>query len=234
MSRRPLPVAAAIVLAAAAAPLPAQIGHTPETTPYEDLRGRQGLTIALGTLAPGGDPAGVGPRTGPQLSVRYDLLLSGPLWLQARATYAPRLERTYKDPLATGAARDLGTSRRPLAALETGFGLNLTGKKAWRRLAPQVHGALGWAYGGTRTFDPGGYRFGSRFTVSYGLGTRIVTGRDWEGHVDLTHLFWKYTYPDDYGPQGVAGTDAILSTNKLAPWKGNLLLSVGMTRYFFR
>lgn len=234
MTRRPLPIALAIALAAVASPLPAQVGHTPQDTPFEDLRGRQALTLAIGTLAPGGDPAGVGPRTGAQLSVRYELLLTGPLWLQARMSYAPSLDRTYKDPLVTGAARDLGTSTRPLAALEAGFGMNLTGNKAWHRVTPQVHGALGWVTGGTNRFDAGGYRFGNKFTVSYGLGARLVTGRAWEGHVDLTHLFWKYDYPADYGPGGAAGTDAILPTNQLAPWKGNLLLSVGVTRFFFR
>lgn len=235
MIRRPFPVAAAIVLAALAAPsIQAQVGYTPEQSPYQDLRGRQGLTITTGVLAPGGDPAGVGPRTGMQLSVRYELLLTGPLWLQARTTYAPRLERTYKDPLISGAGRDLGTSTRPFAALEAGFGLNLTGNKSWRGIVPQVHGAFGWATGGTAQADPGGYRFGNKFTVSYGLGLRIPTGREWEVSTDLTHLFWKYSYPEDYGPNGAAGNNALVPSGTLSPWKGNLLLNVGMTRFFFR
>ncbi len=237
MTRRALPIALAIVaiaFAPLAAPLSAQVGHTPADSPFEDLRGKQGLTIWTGLIAPGGDPAGVGPRTGMQLSARYELLLTGPLWLQARATYAPRLERTYKDPLITGSNRILGTSMRPLAAIETGFGVNLTGNKSWRRLTPQVHGAFGWVTGGSNQFDPGGYRFGNKFTVSYGLGLRIVTGREWEANVDLTHLFWKYTYPVDYGPAGAAGANAMVPDGRLQPWKGNAVLSVGATRFFFR
>lgn len=235
MTRRSLPIALAIALAAlVAAPLAAQVGHTPETSPFEDLRGRQSLTLFAGLLAPGGDPAGVGPRTGMHLGARYDILLTGPLWLQVGAMYAPRLERTYKDPLATGAARIVGTSVRPLAGLEAGFGLNITGNKAWHGVAPQLHGAFGWVTGGTAKQDVGSYVFGNKFTISYGLGVRVVTGGPWEVNADLTHLFWKYKYPADYGPGGAAGSNAILESQALGPWKGNLRLSVGMSRYFFR
>jgi hypothetical protein len=233
--RRTLLIACAILLIAPGAPsLAAQVGHTPENSPYQDLRGRQALTLTAGALAPGGDPAGVGPRSGMQVSLRYELLLTGPLWLQARTTYAPRLERTYKDPLVGGAARDLGTSTRPFAALEAGFGMNLTGNKSWRGIVPQLHGAFGWATGGTTQLDPGGYAFGNKFTVSYGVGVRIPTGNRWEISADATHLFWKYSYPVDYGPNGAAGTNAIIPSGTLSPWKGNLLLNVGMSRFFFR
>lgn len=237
MTRRSLPFALAALVAAPLllTPLRAQVGYTPENSPFEDLRGRQGLGFSLGSLAPGGDPAGVGPRTGAQFNVRYELLLTGPLWLQARATYAPRLERTVKDPLITGAARDVGTSRRPFAALEAGFGVNLTGNKSWHGLVPQVHGALGWATGGTSKYDVGGYRFGNKFTVSYGLGLRVPTGRAWEFNADATHLFWKYDYPNDYRVSSSSTVDnSILKGTPLSPWQGNALLSVGMTRYFFR
>lgn len=235
MNRRALSIAPAIALLALGATSLAaqQVGYTPETSPFVDLRGKQALTLTTGLLAPGGDPAGVGPRTGAQVSVRYELLLTGPLWLQARATYAPRLERTYKDPLVTGAPRLLGTSTRPLAAIEAGFGMNLTGNKSWNGLVPQLHGGFGWVTGGTGRADQGGYLFGNKFTVSYGVGLRIPTGDRWEVSADLTHLFWKYSYPADYGPGGAAVTP-ILPTGSLTPWKGNLLLNVGMSRFFFR
>jgi len=230
--RRSLPFALAACIAA---PLSAQVGHTPQNTPYEDLRGRQAITIFTGSVAPGGDPAGVGPRTGMQLSARYELLLTGPLWLHTRLTYAPQLERTVKDPVLTGAARDIGTSTRPLTALEAGFGINLTGNKAWRRIAPQLHAGFGFVSGGTQQFDPGGYKFGNKFTVSYGLGVRIVTGREWEVQADVTHLFWKYRYPEDYRVSSSFTVDnSILQGTALEPWQGNAVLSIGVSRFFFR
>lgn len=232
MIRRSLPF---LLAAFVAAPLGAQVvGHTPENSPFEDLRGRQALTFFTGVIAPGGDPAGVGPRTGMQLSARYELLLTGPLWLQARATYAPSLDRTMKDPVLVGAARNVGTSTRPLAALEAGFGLNLTGNKSWHRVVPQVHTGFGWVTGGTSEFDVGGYKFGNKFTVSYGVGARIVTGRAWELSADVTHLFWKYKYPDDYTGNGGPGDNSILQGGALGPWQGNAVLSFGVSRFFFR
>ncbi|MCE9600849.1 MAG: hypothetical protein K8S21_01375 [Gemmatimonadetes bacterium] len=232
MIRRSLPL---VLAALVAAPLGAQVGHTPENSPFEDLRGKQALTIFTGSVAPGGDPAGVGPRTGLQLGTRYELLLTGPLWLQVRATYAPSLERTVKDPVLTGAARELGTSTRPLAAMEAGFGLNLTGNKSWHRVTPQLHGAFGFVTGGTKQFDPGGYRFGNKFTVSYGLGLRIVTGREWEVQADVTHLFWKYSYPNDYRVSSSSTVNtSILQGGPLTQTKGNAVLSIGMSRFFFR
>lgn len=232
MIRRSLPF---LLAAFVAAPLGAQVvGHTPENSPFEDLRGRQALTFLTGMIAPGGDPAGVGPRSGMQLSARYELLLTGPLWLQARATYAPSLDRTVKDPVLAGAARNIGTSTRPLAALEAGFGLNLTGNKSWHRIVPQVHTGFGWVTGGTNEFDVGGYKFGNKFTVSYGVGARIVTGRAWELSADVTHLFWKYKYPDDYTGNGGSGDNSILQGGALSPWQGNAVLSFGVSRFFFR
>lgn len=232
MIRRSVPL---VLAACIAGPLSAQVGYTPANSPYEDLRGKQAVTIFTGSVAPGGDPAGVGPRTGLHVSARYELLLTGPLWLHTRVTYAPQLERTIKDPVLTGAARNIGTSQRPLTALEAGFGLNLTGNKSWHRVTPQLHGAVGFVTGGTKQFDAAGYRFGNKFTVSYGVGLRVVTGRAWELQADVTHLFWKYNYPEDYRVSSSATVDnSILQGGSLTPWKGNAILSIGMSRFFFR
>lgn len=212
----------------------AQVGYPPAESPYQDLRGRQGITLAPTWFIGGGDPAGVGPRNGTMLTARYELFLTGPLWLVSRIGYAPSLERTVKDPEADPADRIVGNETDPLMLLDVGFGLNVTGNKSWRRIAPRVTGNLGVAstFNGDR--DVGGYRFGTKFVMSYGIGGRYVTGGAWEVSADLTHLFWKMDYPDSYGGDGGLTDESILGSGKLAPWQGNLLLSVGVTRYFFR
>lgn len=223
-----------ILLAAWSSPLAAQVGHLPAESPFEDLRGKQALTLATGILAMAGDPAGVAPRSGTVLSARYELLLTGPLWLQSRFTYAPQLERTVKDPLFRGTERFDHPSYRPLAIVDVGFGMNLTGNKSWKRLTPQFHTAVGIVTGGTNRFDVGGYRFGTKFTVNYGLGVRYVTGSAWEWHGDLTHQFWEYRYPDAYRNEDSANPAPILSNRDLTVWKGNLQLQFGVSRFFFR
>ena len=215
-------------------PLDAQVGHPPSRSPYEDLRGRHVVSIAPGMFVTGGDPAGVAPRSGLMISGRYEYLLTGPLWLVTRAAYAPGLDRTVKDPEGVPAARIVGTDTDPLFLLDAGFGLNLTGNKSWKRLVPRVTGSFGMVSTFNSSYDLGGYRFGTKLIVSYGVGTRIVTGSKWEMSADITHMFWKMKYPDNYGGDGSATDRSILGSGKLGPWKGNLLLSVGISHYFFR
>lgn len=213
-----------------ARPITAQVGHDPASSPYEDLRGRQAVTIGIGTLSPGRDPAGVAPQSGLMLTGRYELQLLRPLWFFTRLGVAPSLERPIKDPLFTDAQRDAGTERHPMVLGEVGLNFNLTGNKSWRRVVPQIHGAFGFVTDGNTKFDLGGYKFGSAFTVSYGLGVRATTGKAWELHADLTRVHWKYTYPDAYA----AGSDPLVSGGQLGPWVGNSVLQIGMSRFFFR
>ena len=238
MTRRasllPVLFTSALLLTAGATTLAAQVGHLPSASPYSDLRGSQAVTFSIGNIAPQGDPAGVGPGSGMLLSARHDLRVTGPLWLYTRLSYAPSLTRTIKDPLLTGAARIVGESKRPMMMLESGLQFNLTGNKAWNRLAPYVHTSFGAATGGTGKFDVGGYRFGTKFIVNYGLGTRIVTGSAWELQADLTQTMWQYKYPNDYGGDGTINDESILGLTSLNVWRQNLRLSVGVSRYFFR
>jgi len=232
VTRRAL--AAVALLSSVATALSAQVGHTPQASPYQDLRGTQSVTLSIGSIAPGRDPAGVAPGSGLLLTARHDLRMTGPLWLTSRVAYAPGLTRQMKDPLLTGAARNVGESTRPLTIVETGLLFNITGNKAWKRLAPHVHLDLGMALGGTNRFDVGGYRFGNKFVFSYGAGTRIATGSAWEVQVDLTQSLWQYKYPQEYGGDGSVDDESILGRGGLSAWVGNTRLSVGLSRAFFR
>lgn len=238
MTRRtsllPVLFGSAILLTAGASALVAQVGHSPTTSPYADLRGSQAVTFSLGSISPQADPAGVGPGSGVLFSARHDLRVTGPLWLYTRLSYAPSLTRTVKDPLLTGAARIAGESKRPLTMLESGFQFNISGNKSWNRLAPYVHTGFGVATGGTSRFDIGGYRFGTKFIVNYGVGTRIATGSAWELQADLTQTLWQYKYPNDYGGNGTINDESILGLGSLNVWRQNLRMSVGVSRYFFR
>lgn len=237
MTRRsllPAVLGFAFLLPAGASSLLAQVGHLPSASPYSDLRGSQAVTFSIGSISPQSDPAGVGPGSGMLLSARHDLRVTGPLWLYTRLSYAPSLTRTVKDPLLTGAARIVGESKRPLTILESGFQFNITGNKSWKRLAPYIHTGFGVATGGTAKYDVGGYRFGTKFIVNYGVGTRIATGSAWELQADLTQSLWQYKYPNDYGGDGTINDQSILGLTSLNVWRQNLRLSVGVSRYFFR
>lgn len=222
------------LVALGAAPLGAQIGHPPDASPYEDLRGKQSLTFAPAWVMPGNDPAGVAPGSGLMLTARYELMLAGPLWLTGRLGYAGGLERTIKDPEVSGTARIVGTRDERLVLMDAGFGLNLTGNKSWKRIAPRLNGTLGIASTFDSNYDLGGYRFGTKFTVGYGIGARIVTGTPWEINVDLSQMFWQNKYPESYGGDGSVSDESIMGTKALGPWTSNGILSIGVSRFFFR
>lgn len=231
MTRRLLAPLAALLLAA---PLAAQVGHLPDQSPYEDLAGRLGLTLGVGLINPASDPAGIGPGPGWLLHGRADYRVAGPLWSFARMGYAPGLERTIKDPEVSGPRRVVGTVDEPLWFSDVGLAMNLTGNKSWRGLAPRVSGSLGIASTFKSAYDLGGYRFGTKFILSYGIGARYATRSGWDLSADLTRFYWKMSYPDIYGGDGSATDESIMGTRPLGPWTANAVLTVGVTRYLWR
>lgn len=233
MTRSLLP--ALLLTLTSALPLAAQqVGHLPSSSPYEDLRGKQSVTLGVGGVLAANDPAGVGPSSSPMAFGRYDVRIGGPAWLITRLAFAPSVERTVKDPTKVGAAQIVGTDTDPLLIGTVGLGINLTGNKAWKRVAPQLHGAVGLASNFNSAYDAGGYRFGTKFAFSYGLSTRYVTRSKWELTADATAMLWQMQYPNAYRGDGSANDNSILGRRPTAPWTTNLLLSVGVTRFFFR
>lgn len=236
MNRR-IPGASALLLLTLLTPrLAAQVvGHLPESSPYEDMRGKHLAALQLGWVLPSNDPAGVGPKAGMILIGRYEFDVTGPLWVTARGGLAPGLSRNVKDPLVVGAARDRGERVEPMFFLDGGLALSLTGDKAWRGLAPRLHGNLGFVASLNSEYDIGGYRFGPKFMPSWGVSVRGASGGAWEWNADLTHALWRMAYPTAYTDAGTTVDPPILGTsNRKNPWNGNLMLTFGITRAFKR
>ncbi len=232
MIRRTLGACALLLVATLARPLAAQevVGHLPDESPYADVSGRHSFAFRLGWLAPGSDPAGVGPRGGVLLAGRYEYDITGPLRLTAGTGIAPFLERDVKDPSFTGPLQSAGTREEPIFFLDGGLALGLTGDKTWRGFAPRAHGSLGLVASLQPDYDVGGYRFGPKFLLSYGVGTRYILDRQWELSADLTHAFWRMQYPSAYSDRGATVSPSILGDGKLNPWNGNLMLTIGISR----
>lgn len=210
------------------------IGHTPEQSPYIDASGRHHVSLLLGWLNGGGDPAGVGPTSGPMVLGRYEYDIDGPLTTTLRLGYAPTLTRHVKDPMFSGPLRDLGTAREPLLMLDGGIQLSLTGDKTYRGIQPRLHGNLGLITSLQREFDLGEYRFGPKFTLAYGASARILSKGPFEYHVDLTHAFWRMNYPPLYGDNPSVQEPSIIGGSRTNPWVGNVILSFGVSRVWGR
>ena len=225
----------AFALVLVALPLSAQVvGHLPEESPFTDATGRHTLSVQTGFFLPSGDPAGVGPKKGLMFLGRYEYDVPGPLWLTSRVGIAPGIERTVLDPLLIGPARIVGPRNETMFLLDGGLSLSLTGDKAWKGLAPRLHGSLGIIASLNSDYDVGGYRFGPKFVPSWGLAVRRVTTTNYEWYVDITHALWRMQYPSAYTDEGSTVTPSIIGTTKLNPWNGNLMLTFGLTRVWGR
>jgi hypothetical protein len=218
------------------APLTAQdvVGHVPAESPFRDLSGKHLTSLQVGWVLPSSDPAGVGPRSGLVVIGRYEYDVNGPLLLTVRSALAPGLVRDVKDPLLTGAARNVGERTEPFFFLDGGLALSLTGEKAWRGLNPRLHTNIGMVASLNSEYDLGGYRFGPKFIWSWGGSVRGVRAGRFEWNADLTYALWRMHYPSSYGGDGSASDESILGDGALNPWNGNLILTFGVTRAFRR
>lgn len=224
-----------LLLLALAAPVSAQvIGHEPEKSPFTDATGRHIWSGFLGYLTGVDDPAGVGPKGSMLLAVQYDYDFPSAFLLTSRIALAPFSERNVLDPLFTGPQRNVGTRRDPLLFLETGLSASLTGEKAWRGIAPRVFTNIGFLGSLNPDYDIGQYRFGPKFTISYGLNIRGVTGKDWEWRADLTRVSYRINYPGSYTGDGSETDESIIGDSRQNPWTPQTMLTFGVARLWGR
>ena len=224
---------AGLALAAGVAPVGAQsptvdVGHPPAQSPYRDVLWKQETTVFSGYFAAASDPAGVAPRSGPMVGVRYDIRLAGPANFYARLA-AVNSERTVINPAALPAARDLGTEGGILALADVGIALNVTGQKSWHRLVPVVSAGLGVAtdFEGE---DVGGYKFGTPFALNFGAGVRYVPGGRFQLRVDVADHLYQIRYPSTYYQTSSPTVDPVLSARqKQNIWKHNVALTIGVS-----
>jgi len=188
---------AAVVAACAAAPLAAQVGHPPGTSPFHDLTMRQTLSFSLGRFGGNTAVAGVGWRAATLYAGRLDTRLSGPLDFTATLGVAAS-SRLKIDTEADSATRVSGPVDRTLLLADIGLTLNLTGAKTWHGIAPYVGLGAGWMTPTKTEKDPGGYNAGPNFTFVPLLGTRVFFGRTLAARLEVRDYIWRYEWPARY------------------------------------
>ena len=214
------------------ATLGAQVGHRPSSSPYEDVKQGQSVSLSAGWLAVSRDPAGVAPVAAAFGQVRYDVAIGGPAALYAR--YAVSMsERTLFAPSAIASARKTGTPGVAMHVIDGGIDIALTGKKSWHHLIPSLAGGVG-IVSDFASVDSGGYQFGVKFALSYGLGLRYVRASGLQLRVDATNYRWQYDYPDRYFVTASDSTSILTDTKNRSAWRGNWGLSAGVAFPIFR
>jgi hypothetical protein len=212
----------------------AQVGHTPEASPYADLVYRHDVTTFTGYLSTRRDPAGVAPRSGPLAGIRYALHVGGPAQVTARVAYG-QSERTVLDPLEPPASRVvIPAANVPLLLADAGVAMSLTGFKSWNRLVPEVNAGLGFVSDFRTEGDVGGFKFGTRFALTVGAGVRYVPAGRFQLRLDVTDNLYRLTYPDSYY-QSATDRPAIVDPDQpKAFWTHNPSITLGVSYLFWR
>lgn len=221
---------AAVLLAAA--PVRAQVGHTPQASPYRDLEHSHEITPIVGVMQSQKDPAGVAWRGGPMVGVRYEYRLGGPAYLVGRVA-GIQSERTVIDPSRPEATRTLGDRTGIVMAADVGLALSLTGHKTWHGISPVLHGGLG-VVADFRKADEGGYTFGTPFALPVGAGLRWTPGGRLQLRVDATDYLYRISYPDRFY-RATEDVPALLEQRVArSRWTHNGAFTVGLSYLFGR
>lgn len=221
-----------VVALLAALPAAAQVGHEPAESPYTDLEYRQELTWLLGYVKARHDPAGVAPKSALMTGVRYEINLTGPL------AFSSEITRTFSarevlDPAKPRATRSLGTESGPVYSADVALALNLTGRKSWHHVVPQVRAGLGAVSSGAKD-ESSGFSFGTPFAFIFGGGLKFVPGGRWQLRADVTDRVFKLSYPDSYYRLASDNTAVLDAQTPRSFYTHHAALTVGVSYLFSR
>jgi hypothetical protein len=222
-----------VVALLAALPAAAQVGHEPAQSPYIDLEYNQEITALFGYMRARHDPAGVAPQSAPMVGLRYEWTLTGPLALSADATHAFST-RDVIDPSRPKATRSIGSEPAPINSLDLALALNLTGRKSWHHIVPQIRGGLGVMSSRVKD-DSSGFAFGTPFAFTLGGGLKFVpTGGRLQLRVDVTDRIFKLSYPDSYYRLASDNTAVLDVSTPRSFYTHHTALTVGVSYLFAR
>ncbi len=228
-------LAAALLLAAVAAPLAAQVGHAPGSSPYRDLTESRSLTVSGGWFSKNAGSYGLGPNDGYTVGIRYGLRANRFLELSLGATVAD-LQRNTVDQFTTLAQRTKGPFKERVTLVEGAFTFNLTGGKTWRGLAPFAGFGFGAAIPNNLVVanDTSGYRTGTKFIFTPHAGTRVFLTRKLHLRLEAKGVLWRLKYPLTFGNEPPAepgippNRNAVITNGRYSQWVANANLQAGL------
>jgi hypothetical protein len=220
-----------VALAALGQSVTAQVGYPPNHSPFHDLEYSQEVTILGGTFHAHRDPADVAPQSGTISGVHYEWRPSGPVELIGEFAHISS-DRRIINPFKAGTAREVGTTSRPLYALDAGIGMSLPGGKSWHRLVPELQAGMGFISDLKVQPDTGGFRFGTRFAFNMGAGIKYVPAGHWQVRADLLDRFYTIAYPETFYTAPTGGTAVVGAAQARSFWTNNPALTLGLSYLF--
>lgn len=219
-----------LFLLLAAAPLAAQVGHDPASSPYRELAGSNGVSALAGWFGGGGGSLGVGPHDGWMYGGRFQVKANRPISLGVGVMYG-NLQRRVLDPKAPVDERDKGLVDQSVIIPEAVITMNLTGGKTWHRLSPFLGFGVGAAIGSSTPSDSSGYKFGTRFSFAPFAGLRFAPTPRVALRGEVRGNLWKLSYPISYRTTNDNG-DVIIADGSVGEWVMSEFFIFGLSFYF--
>lgn len=212
----------------------AQVGTTPEKSPFIDVEQRHAITIFGGYYSAKKDPAKVAPQSAPMGGLMYEWRASGPAHI-GMSFMTVMSDRTELDPAQPSATRVVATTREPLYAAEGFLSVALTGERSWHHLMPMASVGLG-IITNAQGADIGGFRFGTRFALPLGAGVRWIPGGGrFQLRADIKDWMYTIKYPQAYHTAPSSSDSPILApADRASRWTNNFAMTVGASIAFKR
>jgi hypothetical protein len=211
-------------------PLAAQVGTTPDKSPFRDIEKRQDVSIIAGQSFGGKDKAGAAPRGGQAIGLRYDLRLGASPLAFTSSIVRQSASRDILQPGLPLSNRVGATVSQPLYMLDAAFTLLLTGAKSWHSLLPTFTAGVGLVTDNEAVTDSSQFKFGTRFAPVVGLGVKYAPLRSrWTVRADLTNRFYSVPYPQTFR-DSTPGVPRVVGSNVNSKWTRNTMLTLGLVR----
>jgi hypothetical protein len=223
-----------VVALVAALPAAAQVvGYPPSTSPYSDLEFSQELTAEFGYMKARHDPAGAAPKSAAMVGLRYELSLIGPLALSSEVTRTFSNRDVIDPALPTAARNNPASVSAPVYSADLALALNLTGRKSWHYIVPQVRAGIG-VVTASASDAASGYSFGTPFAFTFGGGVKVVPGGRVQFRADLTDRVFKLSYPDSFYRLASDNTAVLDATVPRSFYTHQLGMTLGVSYLFGR
>lgn len=223
----------AALCALAASSLSAQVGHSPESSPYRDIRKGHTVTATGGYFGGNGGDLNIGPHKGEVFGGRYDIRTGSTIQMGLGIARG-NLQRFIVDPFVELAERRSGPVDQSVTFAEFNLQFNVTGGKSWNRIAPFIGAGLGLALASGTAADTSGYEFGRKFYLAPSIGTRVFLSNRLHFRAEARAAFWKLNYPTTFQQEPVEepGTpenpNAVIQGDNLSEWTSSPWLQLGL------
>jgi hypothetical protein len=218
----PVTIALSAALALISTSAVAQVGHSPQSSPYRDIRKGHTFTITGGYFGGDGGTLGIGPHSGPVYGARYDIRTGGTIQLGFGITHGA-LERFIVDPSAPEATRKNGPVNQSVNFAEVSLQFNVTGGKSWHRFAPFVSASGGLGFSSNTPADTSGFDFGNKFFFAPSIGTRVFLSNRLHLRAEARATFWKLKFPVSFRPEPTPSNPTpVVITTELDEWNTSI------------